>query len=73
MNAVRSGAATEMQIQSLAKVEADPTKRIDNVVFATNLTVVDYDGNNVTEAVKAAVASGSANSGMQSDAQDARR
>jgi len=64
VNAVRWGTASEIQVQGLAKVEADPRKRIDNVIFATNLTVVDDKGDDVTEAVKAAVANGSANNGM---------
>ncbi len=65
VNSVRSNRATESQVQTLATLEAHPKKFIDNVIFATNLNIVDEQGNDVTAAVKSAVATGSANNGMQ--------
>lgn len=64
VNSVRSNTATESHVQKLAALEAQPKKFIDNVIFATNLNIVDEQGNDVTAAVKAAVASGWANGGM---------
>jgi hypothetical protein len=65
VNSVRSNTAIESHVQKLAELENQTKKFIDNVIFATNLNIVDEQGNDVTAAVKSAVASGSANSGMQ--------
>ena len=56
VNSVRSKTATTIQEQRLSELESHPKKFIDNVIFATNLNVVDEHGNDVTAAVKAAVA-----------------
>ena len=61
VNSVRSKTATESHTRKLAELETHSKGFIENVVFATNLKIVDEEGNDVTEAVKAAVASGSAN------------
>jgi hypothetical protein len=58
VNSVRSNTATTIQEQRLSELESHPKKFIDNVIFATNLNVVDEHGNDVTAAVKAAVANG---------------
>ena len=42
-----------------------PKRFIENVIFATNLHIVDEKGNDITDAVKLAAAKGSANSKMQ--------
>jgi uncharacterized protein YnzC (UPF0291/DUF896 family) len=39
-------------------LESHPAKFLDNVIFATNLNVVDEHGNDVTAAVKAALVNG---------------
>lgn len=65
VNSVRSKTATEAHEQKLAELEAHPKNLVDNVLFATSLSIVDEQGHDVTDAVKAAVASGTANSGMQ--------
>ena len=65
VNSVRSKTATTIQEQRLSELESHPKKFIDNVIFATNLNVVDEHGNDVTAAVKTAVANGSANSGLR--------
>jgi hypothetical protein len=65
VNSVRSKTATKSHEQKLAELEAQPKKFVENVIFATNLYIVNEQGNDVTDAVKSAVASGSANSGMQ--------
>jgi hypothetical protein len=65
VNSVRSNSAIESHVQKLAELENHPKHFIDNVIFATNLTIVDEQGNDVTAAVKSAVANGSTNSGMQ--------
>jgi hypothetical protein len=65
VNSVRSKTATESHERKLAELEAHPKKFIENVIFAMNLNIVDDQGNDVTEAVKSAVASESANSGIQ--------
>jgi hypothetical protein len=66
VNSVRSNTATKLHVQKLAALEAHPKKFIDNVIYATNLNIVDEQGNDVTDAVKSAVASGSANSSERS-------
>lgn len=66
VNSVRSNSADERQAQELATLEAQPRKFIDNVIFATNLNIVDEQGNDVTVAVKAAVISDATSSGMHS-------
>jgi hypothetical protein len=53
-------------------LESHPAKVLENVIFATNLYVVDEHGNDVTAAVKAAVANGSANSGLQPTREEPR-
>ena len=58
VNSVRSNTATTIQEQRLSELESHPKKFIDNVIFATNLNVVDEHGNDVTAAVKAAVVNG---------------
>ncbi len=55
---MRSQKATTLHEQKLSKLESHPTKFLDNVIFATNLNVVDEHGNDVTAAVKAAVVNG---------------
>ncbi len=65
VNSVRSKTAAESHEQKLAELEAHPKNLVENVLFATNLKIVDEQGRDVTDAVKLAVASGSANSGMQ--------
>src|SRR5258708_8817953 len=65
VNSVRSKTATEVHEEKLAELEAHPKKFIENVIYATSLNIVDEQGNDVTDAVRAAVASGSTNSGMQ--------
>lgn len=66
VNSVRSKISPESHEQKLAELESNPSKFIESVIFATNLNIVDEKGNDVTDAVKSAVASGSANSDMQS-------
>lgn len=61
VNSVRSKTATESHTRKLAELETHSKRFIENVVFAMDLNIVDEEGNDVTEAVKAAVASGSAN------------
>jgi hypothetical protein len=61
VNSVRSKTATESHERKLAELEAHSKKFIENVIFAMNLNILDEEGNNVTEAVKAAVARGSTN------------
>jgi len=72
VNSVRSKTATALQDQKLSELESQSTKFLENVIFATNLNVVDEHGNDVTAAVKAAVAAGSANSGMQPTREEPR-
>ena len=60
VNTVQSKTAAKALEQKLAELESHPNKFIENVIFATNLNIVDEQGNDVTDAVKAAVASGSA-------------
>jgi hypothetical protein len=57
VNSVRSKTAAESHEQKLSELEAQPKKFVDNVIFATHLNIVDEQGNDVTDAVKAAVAS----------------
>lgn len=73
VNSVRSNTATKLHVQKLAALEDHPKKFIDNITFATSLNIVDEQGNDVTAAVKSAVASGSTNNGMQPRAADAKR
>ena len=61
VNSVRSKTATESHERKLAELEAHSKEFIENVIFAMNLNILDEEGNNVTEAVKAAVARGSTN------------
>ena len=72
VNSVRSKTAIALQDQKLSELESQSTKFLENVIFATNLNVVDEHGNDVTAAVKAAVAAGSANSGMQPTREEPR-
>lgn len=58
-NTVWSGAATESQAQDFNAFEQSRPDLCENVRFATNLTVVDENGVNVTAQVQAAVAKGS--------------
>jgi hypothetical protein len=58
VNSVRSKTAPTLHEQRLSELEFHPTKFLDNVIFATNLNVVDEYGNDVTVAVKAAVVNG---------------
>jgi hypothetical protein len=61
VNSVRSKTATEPHERKPAELEAHSKKFIENVIFAMNLNILDEEGNNVTETVKAAVARGSTN------------
>ena len=65
VNSARSKKATKSHEQKLAELEAHPKRFIENVIFATNLHIVDEKGNDITDAVKLAAAKGSANSKMQ--------
>ena len=65
VNSVRSKTATQSHEQKIAELQAHPKNLVENVLLATNLIIVDEHGHDVTDAVKAVVASGSANSGMQ--------
>lgn len=65
VNTVRCKTATPLHEQKLSELESRPTRFLESVIFATNLSVVDEHGNDVTAAVKAAVANGAANSSMQ--------
>jgi len=60
INSVRSKTTVNAHGQKLAELETH-SKWIENVIYAMNLNIIDEDGNDVTEAVKAAVDSGSAN------------
>lgn len=60
VNSVRSNTAGEISVQKLSELEAHPKKFIENVLFTTNFHITDEQGNDVTEAVKMAVVSGSA-------------
>jgi len=60
VNSVRSKPTVSAHEQKLAELETH-SKWIENVIYATNLNIIDENGNDVTEAVKAAVESGSAN------------
>jgi len=62
VNSVRSKTAAKSHEQKLAELEAHPKRFVENVILATNLNIVDEKGADVTDAVKAAVASGSASS-----------
>ncbi len=57
-NKVWSGAATEMQATDFNKLEELRSDLIENVRFATDLSIVDENGIDVTAQVKAAVARG---------------
>lgn len=61
VNSVRYKTATASHARKLAELETHSKRFIENVVFAMDINIVDEEGNDVTEAVKAAVASGSAN------------
>jgi len=61
VNSVRSKTATESHVRKLGELEAHPKKFIENVVYAMNPNIVDEEGNDITEAVKVAVARGSVN------------
>lgn len=61
VNSVRSRTATESHDVKLAELEKHSKKFIENIIFQMNLNIVDEDGIDVTEAVKKAVVSGSAN------------
>jgi len=60
VNSVRANTATELHAEKLLELENHSKKFIDNVMFATDLNIVDERGEDVTTAVKNAVASGSA-------------
>lgn len=72
VNSVRSKTATALNEQKLSELESRPTKFLENVIFATNLNVVDERGVDVTAAVKTAVANGSAVSGIQPTREEPR-
>ncbi len=58
-NTVWSGAATESQAKDFNTFEQSRPDLLENVRFATNLTVVDENGVDVTTEVQAALAKGS--------------
>lgn len=60
VNSIRSNIAVEEQVNKLSELESNDNKFIENVIYAMNLNIVDEKGNDLTEAVKAAVVSGSA-------------
>lgn len=59
VNSVRSEIAVDEHVNKLAELEDYSNKFIENVIFAMDLNITDEKGNDVTEAVKAAVVSGS--------------
>nr|WP_143838021.1 hypothetical protein [Nitrospira cf. moscoviensis SBR1015] len=58
-NTVWSGVATDQQTADFNKLEQSRPNLIENMRLATDLTIVDQNGVNVTAQVKAAVAKGS--------------
>jgi hypothetical protein len=58
-NTVWSGEATDRQSKNFNALEQSRPDLFENVRFATNLTVVDENGVDVTAQVQAAVAKGS--------------
>ena len=59
INSVRSNKATDKQKETLERIEKNCPNNINNVMFATDLKIVDENGNDVTTAVKEAVVKGS--------------
>ena len=61
VNSVRSKTSAELHEQKLSELESHPKKFLENIIFATDLNIVDENGNDITAAVREAVTRGTTN------------